>query len=816
VFCSHCGAAIGSASPKYCIVCGALLAEPRIPTVQPPKIQGRRQIYPAAGIAALLLFLAGAAMNLDWLVLIAGSVLIFGTVALVVRAVVRYARRHGGKRTIIMGSVCLALSALVALSVKYGSGLQGHSEDDRLVVRRTAATVGLARTGAFSPDGRILATGDERGVHSWDTATWRELSFVSTPFAVDGLVYSADSSRLAILSNAQTYVLDMRSGQISSQFPERAEAAAFSADGTRLRVYIQENGKAALATWDLASGRRVATFAGLSAPASRSMAAFSPDGVKLAVAGEGGLIRIRDARNGTDIISLSAPTDTSLDKARLEVSPDGRKVAVIGPDMNASVLDATASGRVLQTVSCNGADALAAAFSPDGARIAVACEMGTDRGTVRVFEIASGKLIFDFQDHFSDSRPVWVGFSPDGSRLATPDNVWDTRRAAGMQRGDPPEAMKLDFSADSAKVFGAGFGAGTEFTMTAATVRTWNTSDGREIGRFTIPTNYPGIEVAAFSPDHSKVLVASRGNQSGAQVFSMENGALLYELPDNGWPFHDAGPFRDSVGAASFSPDGSRIVTGESGGGNHSHRGYIWDAQTGRRLHDLRSGGHYGFGGMFSPDGRKLIAEIDSNIIAAWEVSTAKLLYRLGDMTGAAGLKLSADGTRLLFLSRKDVPPDLAQCSVQVRDAATGLLLHAIQFGLHGVSDHTSAGDIRYLAYAFSPDGSEVMIGGEENGSTHVLSTVSGGLVRSFVGHVGPVDSVAFSPDGSMVLTAGDDHTVRLWNHEDGRLLHILEGHQGSVQHAFFSPDGSRVVAYTDNDRIWLWDVKTGRGIELQ
>jgi WD40 repeat protein len=170
----------------------------------------------------------------------------------------------------------------------------------------------------------------------------------------------------------------------------------------------------------------------------------------------------------------------------------------------------------------------------------------------------------------------------------------------------------------------------------------------------------------------------------------------------------------------------------------------------------------------------------------------------------------------MLLLTRKDVPPDLAQCFVQVRDAATGLLLHAIQFDLHGVSDRTSAGYNRYLAYAFSPDGSEVMIGGEENGSTHVLSTVSGGLVRSFVGHVGPVDSVAFSPDGSMVLTAGDDHTVRLWNHEDGRLLHILEGHQGSVQHAFFSPDGSRVVAYTDNDRIWLWDVKTGRGIELQ
>ena len=127
--------------------------------------------------------------------------------------------------------------------------------------------------------------------------------------------------------------------------------------------------------------------------------------------------------------------------------------------------------------------------------------------------------------------------------------------------------------------------------MTAATVRTWKiSSDGREIGRFTIPTNYPGIEVAAFSPDHSKVLVSSRGNRGGiAQVFSMENGALLYELPDNGWPFHDAGPFRDSIGAGLlFLGRVENYGSGESGGGNHSHLGYLWDAQTGRRLIDLR------------------------------------------------------------------------------------------------------------------------------------------------------------------------------------------------------------------------------------
>jgi len=104
-----------------------------------------------------------------------------------------------------------------------------------------------------------------------------------------------------------------------------------------------------------------------------------------------------------------------------------------------------------------------------------------------------------------------------------------------------------------------------------------------------------------------------------------------------------------------------------------------------------------------------LIAEIDSDILAAWDVGSGKLIYRLSGMTDAHGLKLTADGTRILLFMRKEDLSNVAECSVQVRAAATGLLRKTIRFRLLDVS-LTLAGYIRYLAHDFSPDDSELMV----------------------------------------------------------------------------------------------------------
>src|SRR5262249_48465068 len=58
--------------------------------------------------------------------------------------------------------------------------------------------------------------------------------------------------------------------------------------------------------------------------------------------------------------------------------------------------------------------------------------------------------------------------------------------------------------------------------------------------------------------------------------------------------------------------------------------------------------------------------------------------------------------------------------------------------------------------------------------------------------HDGRVMRVVFSPDGQHILSASEDHTARLWDATDGRLLATLQGHTKAIEDAAFSADGQK------------------------
>lgn len=93
----------------------------------------------------------------------------------------------------------------------------------------------------------------------------------------------------------------------------------------------------------------------------------------------------------------------------------------------------------------------------------------------------------------------------------------------------------------------------------------------------------------------------------------------------------------------------------------------------------------------------------------------------------------------------------------------------------------------------------------------HLAITKTFPQLVTTLNHDDTVESVAFSPNGKLILTASDDHTARLWNAQDGRLLSTLRGHTDKLVDARFSPDGRLVVTFSKDRTARTWNVANGR-----
>jgi WD40 repeat protein len=86
----------------------------------------------------------------------------------------------------------------------------------------------------------------------------------------------------------------------------------------------------------------------------------------------------------------------------------------------------------------------------------------------------------------------------------------------------------------------------------------------------------------------------------------------------------------------------------------------------------------------------------------------------------------------------------------------------------------------------------------------------SAALERTLIGHGGPVRGIGISADGLRAVSGSSDGTLRVWNLEDGSLLHLLSPQEGE-------PDAMTTALVRDwtgpRRREVVWDTEAGREV---
>ena len=124
----------------------------------------------------------------------------------------------------------------------------------------------------------------------------------------------------------------------------------------------------------------------------------------------------------------------------------------------------------------------------------------------------------------------------------------------------------------------------------------------------------------------------------------------------------------------------------------------------------------------------------------------------------------------------------------------------------NGATWDTLATDITGLSYRWTVPNFE-----SDSCLVRIIQLWPNNIGRTMVlPHKGGVNCANFNRDGSLVVTACNDNKdlVRIWNANNGQLLHELKGHTKAINWVNFDHNDKYIVSTSDDGSIIIWDSK--------
>ncbi len=415
---------------------------------------------------------------------------------------------------------------------------------------------------------RIATAGDDQLVHAWDLATARELqSFEGHAGPALGVAFASDNRTIVSGGSDQSVRLWTLAATRVVAAHEGEIVDLFQTNGGGSVVTLGTDGK--VRNWDanLNPGR---TYDGWEGPARSLAVRF--DNQQFAVGLESGQVFIGNFGDGSTIRKL--PTKSAV--TSLAFSQDNQKLACTTADKRLLVY--ATQDWALQQETPMLAAATDLVFSADHRRLWTT----DDAGKVSEWAVTAPKEVRSYQGH--GGAVYGLAYTGDGKTIVS-CSADQTLRTWDVLGGN----QKQQFGGHQAPVYGLARSPDSALVCSTSgdkSIRLWNLQAGNQLTQ--LPSGDQTAYSVAFHPDGRTV--AAAGADKKIRIFDVLSGTLQRTL--EGHP--------DYIHRVVYNPGGTRLLSC-----GYSGRVFFWNPDgtlaAQHRLSDVLNAASY------SPDGAKIV-----------------------------------------------------------------------------------------------------------------------------------------------------------------------------------------------------------------